>query len=75
MIGHDDDKDARAFRADGFAELIDAIDAMPPPIFHAATRRGPRQGMPLCGASGYTRDSAYAVTCETCKQRMARRAR
>jgi len=68
-----DEKDARAFREESFTDLIDRIDAMPPPIFHAATKRGPRQGRPLCGAVGHTRDSHYAVTCEECRARMAAR--
>lgn len=71
----EDEKDAKAFRVDGFNTLIDAVDAvdaMAPPVFHAATKRGPRRGRPLCGAVGFTRDGTYAVTCEACKRRRAR---
>lgn len=69
----DEEKDAKAFRVDGFNALIDKIDAMPPPVFHAATMRGPRKGQPLCGAVGYTRDSRLAITCEACKRRRGSR--
>jgi hypothetical protein len=67
-----DDKDAKAFRHDGFNALIDAVDAMPPPVFHAAAKRGPKRGRPLCGAVGFTRDSHLSVTCAECNRRRAR---
>jgi hypothetical protein len=71
-MGDLDEKDAKAFRADGFNALIEQVDAMPPPVFHAAAKRGPRRGRPLCGVVGYTRDSELAVTCAECQRRRAR---
>lgn len=73
-MGDEDEKDARAFRDDAFMDLIERVDAMPPPTFHAAISRGPRRGATLCGAVGYTR-GALTVTCEACKRRLARRRR
>lgn len=70
----EDEKDAKAFCDDRFANMIERVDAMPTPIFHAAISRGLRRGATLCGAVGYTR-SGSSVTCEACKGRLARRRR
>jgi hypothetical protein len=65
-------RDARAFRpgASTLERLIE--DDGPAPIFHFEMPRARRS---LCGATGFTRSSTGAVTCERCRELLTTRRR